>query len=254
VQNLDTLQCCFIVSLRGYSDAITVVEWYPFQHAAFWGWVGGKVVAPITINLRFLDMISINRHPTNYWTLLVRGKEFKCTFKCIFGHYEYKLWIFKELNTNIRVWFSNVLHPYLHLCNHIYLFPIILEVTVIGIVTLMGVATLRASSICPIWKHCNNKFCVVSSREQWKLGPIQRTPPSLVSQMRYFMAPLWQDLVLCCVLQTPLHLLINPWMPPMPFRDVWMNRRSSGGWLRAFFHPFFFLLTFHGGLWRVPNW
>jgi len=42
-----------------------------------------KVATPLTGKIR-LNMLSISRHPTNYWTLLAREKEFQCTFKCIF--------------------------------------------------------------------------------------------------------------------------------------------------------------------------
>jgi len=42
------------------------------------------VAAPITVKIRVLDMLDVNRHPTNYWSLLAREKEFICTFKFMF--------------------------------------------------------------------------------------------------------------------------------------------------------------------------
>jgi len=43
-----------------------------------------KVETPINVKIRFLDMLYVNKHPTNYWTLLARNKEFLRTFKFIF--------------------------------------------------------------------------------------------------------------------------------------------------------------------------
>jgi len=50
------------------------------------------------------------------------------------------------------------------------------------------------------------------------------------------------------------HFKVNPVTPTEPFCGFGMTMWWFVERLEAFFHPCFFLLTFHGGLWRVPNW
>jgi len=93
--------------------------------------VSHKLAALIPVKIRILDMMYANRHPTNYWALLAREKEFLCTFKL-------SMHLILILRSNIQMQYILVITSI-----HFSRFFKILEVMVIGTMTVIGEATLR---------------------------------------------------------------------------------------------------------------